>query len=220
MPSRPKPCPTGFSPLPFTNYPHGSLDPKLASLPSSGVGFGDGNHLGTHVCGVARCLHRHNWPTWVLFVLSKGNETISQRPPSSTSWAHPAAATSSWAGEAWKALTRSSCALLLVGCFKKPDAVVVWLFFSLFGASLRIKFNDGYKSVARYQNVVAAGGSPSSRPILVIKLGNPAMVWAGRDLKKRLVPSPALTQGRSPEEMQEEVCVLLLGEVERMQNLG
>lgn len=98
--------------------------------------------------------------------------------------------------------------------------MVVWLFFSLFGASLRIKFNDGYKSVARYQNVVAAGGSPSSRPILVIKLGNPAMVWAGRDLKKHLVPSPALTQGRSPEEMQEEVCALLLGEVERMQNLG
>lgn len=46
------------------------------------------------------------------------------------------------------------------------------------------------------------------------------MVWAGRDLKKHLVPSPALTQGRSPEEMQEEVCALLLGEVERMQNLG
>lgn len=103
-----------------------------------------------------------------------------------------------------------------MGCFKKPDAVVFWLFFSLFGASPRIKFNDGYKSVARYQNVVDGGGSPSFWPILVIKLGNPVMVWAGRDLKKHLVPSPALMQ----EEMQEEVCALLLGEVERMQNLG
>lgn len=69
------------------------------------------------------------------------------------------------------------------------------MFFSLFGASPRIKFNDGYKSVARYQNVVDGGGSPSFWPILVIKLGNPVMVWVGRDLKKTFSAKPCPDAG-------------------------
>lgn len=55
-------------------------------------------------------------------------------------------------------LPRSLFPLLLAGCFKKPDTGFLFFFsLFLFSASLRIKVNDGYKSVARYQNVMTGG---------------------------------------------------------------